>query len=161
MPRSSTFHAVESLFALTAFVLMWAGSMRCDFVRFAVASGSSEPMSLKFGSEFAPPASNSDSIRSDDRNSRSRFFFCGQFGTISSGPSSRPSTGPTSSNRATDTPTRPRSIPRGRRPAPSASSRSCWPSSCSSSPSSRSANKASCPRPTWPPRTCSPRSARD
>ncbi|KAL7536503.1 hypothetical protein ACHAWF_005484 [Thalassiosira exigua] len=47
--RSIQFHGVEGVFALTAFVLTWSGSLRCDFVKFTSTSGSSEPITLNFG----------------------------------------------------------------------------------------------------------------
>ncbi|KAL7547919.1 hypothetical protein ACHAWF_012213 [Thalassiosira exigua] len=45
----SKFHVVETVFAITAFVLMWLGTMRCDFVKFVSTSGASGPVTLRFG----------------------------------------------------------------------------------------------------------------
>ncbi|KAL7540070.1 hypothetical protein ACHAXR_009852 [Thalassiosira sp. AJA248-18] len=41
--------AIETMFAVTAFILMWMGSIRCNFIKFTAISGASEPISLEFG----------------------------------------------------------------------------------------------------------------
>jgi hypothetical protein len=43
------FSSLEVVFSMTAFLLMWIGSLRCNFVQFNVISGYSEPLSLQFG----------------------------------------------------------------------------------------------------------------
>ena len=46
---SQTCVALETTFAVTAFILMWIGSIRCNFIKFTDTAGTSEPVSLQFG----------------------------------------------------------------------------------------------------------------
>ncbi|KAL7549790.1 hypothetical protein ACHAWF_013047 [Thalassiosira exigua] len=48
-PRSGLYQIVETVFLVVAFVLMWIEGIRCDFVKFTDTSGTSEPVSLRFG----------------------------------------------------------------------------------------------------------------
>lgn len=47
--KSEGYALLETIFAVTAFVLMWIGSINCDFVKFTDTSGTSAPISLQFG----------------------------------------------------------------------------------------------------------------
>eukprot|EP00581_Thalassiosira_minuscula_P009426 CAMPEP_0183707732 /NCGR_PEP_ID=MMETSP0737-20130205/4225_1 /TAXON_ID=385413 /ORGANISM="Thalassiosira miniscula, Strain CCMP1093" /LENGTH=219 /DNA_ID=CAMNT_0025935461 /DNA_START=146 /DNA_END=802 /DNA_ORIENTATION=- len=49
LKTSKKFNALQIVFAITAFVLMWIGTLRCGFVKFTSTSGTSEPISLQFG----------------------------------------------------------------------------------------------------------------
>ncbi|KAL7528890.1 hypothetical protein ACHAWF_002751 [Thalassiosira exigua] len=50
MMRSSLrLNVLETLFSMTAFILMWIGGIRCNFVKFTSMSGSSEPITRQFG----------------------------------------------------------------------------------------------------------------
>eukprot|EP00584_Thalassiosira_punctigera_P003777 CAMPEP_0172537464 /NCGR_PEP_ID=MMETSP1067-20121228/9057_1 /TAXON_ID=265564 ORGANISM="Thalassiosira punctigera, Strain Tpunct2005C2" /NCGR_SAMPLE_ID=MMETSP1067 /ASSEMBLY_ACC=CAM_ASM_000444 /LENGTH=222 /DNA_ID=CAMNT_0013322769 /DNA_START=79 /DNA_END=747 /DNA_ORIENTATION=- len=44
--------ALQSVFAITAFILMWIGSLNCTFIEFVDTSGTDKPMSIKFGLWF-------------------------------------------------------------------------------------------------------------
>ena len=40
---------MSTVFAMTAFILMWFGTVRCNFVKFTDVSGTSEPITREFG----------------------------------------------------------------------------------------------------------------
>lgn len=48
-PQSQYLSLLTAIFALTAFILMWVGSIRCNFIKFTDTSGTSEPISKEFG----------------------------------------------------------------------------------------------------------------
>lgn len=49
MAKSSYLSLLTTSFALAAFILMWVGSVRCNFLKFTDISGTSEPISFEFG----------------------------------------------------------------------------------------------------------------
>ena len=52
-PFSRTYLSfLTGIFALTAFILMWVGGLRCNYVKFTDISGTSEPISREFGIWF-------------------------------------------------------------------------------------------------------------
>jgi len=46
---SRRYNAFQVIFAITAFILMWIGDLRCNFIKFTSTSGSPEPLSAGFG----------------------------------------------------------------------------------------------------------------
>lgn len=48
-PTWVMFSLLESIFACTAFILLWIGGIRCNFIKFTDTSGTSEPISMQFG----------------------------------------------------------------------------------------------------------------
>lgn len=48
-PKSANYALATSMFAIIAFILMWVGSIRCNFIKFVDTSGTSQPISREFG----------------------------------------------------------------------------------------------------------------
>mmetsp|Transcript_3714 Transcript_3714/g.8190 ORF Transcript_3714/g.8190 Transcript_3714/m.8190 type:complete len:223 (+) Transcript_3714:150-818(+) len=48
-PKSAYLSLITSVFFTTAFILMWVGSIRCNFIKFTDVSGTSEPITREFG----------------------------------------------------------------------------------------------------------------
>eukprot|EP00581_Thalassiosira_minuscula_P012029 CAMPEP_0183729952 /NCGR_PEP_ID=MMETSP0737-20130205/31610_1 /TAXON_ID=385413 /ORGANISM="Thalassiosira miniscula, Strain CCMP1093" /LENGTH=215 /DNA_ID=CAMNT_0025962285 /DNA_START=40 /DNA_END=687 /DNA_ORIENTATION=- len=49
---ASTFvklNVLQSVFVITAFILMWMADLRCNFIQFTSTSGTSDPITLNFG----------------------------------------------------------------------------------------------------------------
>lgn len=51
-PNWMKIQVLETTCAITAFVLMWIGSMQCNFIAFTDTSGTSEPITLEYGIWF-------------------------------------------------------------------------------------------------------------
>mmetsp|Transcript_14973 Transcript_14973/g.25582 ORF Transcript_14973/g.25582 Transcript_14973/m.25582 type:complete len:201 (-) Transcript_14973:1291-1893(-) len=47
--RQKNLSLITTIFATTAFILMWLGNIRCHFIQFKAVSGIYEPFSLEFG----------------------------------------------------------------------------------------------------------------